>query len=162
MNASTIIQLHPRSRFAVGDLVEITKGNHIDKRAIVQEVADDATVRVAGFGWYTADSLELVERVKETTVDGATAQIAFDGQTGAPQEPTLIELPIEDLTRQWADQYDEWMAADQEAKAARQHTKVLRKKLDATGTELRRRIAGGLVQPPLLSGVAETRTVTVR
>lgn len=123
----SVTQLHPE--FHEGDLVEVTKGELIDLRARIAQYRDgdyrlgDGEGRV--FGWVPASCLRLVE-------SGPVAQ----------QDP-LIEVPLEDLCRQWGEQYDAWADADSEAKEARSIAKEERKKLDAIALTVRNRLKGG-------------------
>jgi hypothetical protein len=146
--------------FEIGDLVEVNKGNWIDKQGEIAETSADGTSRVKGLGWCMNEDLDLVEAVApppapepepegekkiEALVDGQPAAIVLDGTTGAIAEeeqkkPPLIEVTIDELNQDWVDQYDRWAAAESEAKEAREEATMQRKRLDALSQQLRWRL----------------------
>ncbi len=151
MTVTPIDREKSKPSFNIGDRVQITKGAYIDQEAVISEIRErTARLLPFRFGWVCFDDIELLEAAPARdstapselalTVDGKDATIVLDGKTGGPIEERLIEVPIEDLNQQWADQYDAWAAADTESKEARGVAKDERKKLDKLAAELRRRL----------------------
>jgi hypothetical protein len=136
MSVTSINQPKVVKTFAIGDLVEIMKGPKIDQQGKIAEIGElGDTSRVEGIGWQLNDDLELIEAataVIDGTVDGAPATIVLDGKTGAQEEPTLIEVPLEDLVRQMAEQWDRL----QEVRAI---AKEERERLNAITLQIRNR-----------------------
>jgi hypothetical protein len=175
--------------FEIGDLVEVNKGNWIDKQGKIAETAADGTSRVEGLGWCMNEDLDLVEAVTSppapepepeadkirTDVDGEPADVVLNGKSGAPVEeeqknPPLIEVTINELNQDWVNQYDRWAAAESEAKEAREEATLQRKRLDALSQQMRYRLRRDSVaqqtslldQQPSGSETPEAQTFQVR
>lgn len=172
--------------FEIGDIVEVNKGNWIDKQGKIAETAADGTSRVDGLGWCMNEDLDLVEAVTpltpepevdkiRTDVDGEPADVVLDGKSGAPveeeQKPApLIEVTINELNQDWVNQYDRWAAAESEAKEAREEATLQRKRLDALSQQMRYRLRRDSVaqqtslldQQPSGSETPETQPFQVR